>query len=102
MSGAIELGVLGVGLLGPGLPSWDEALPVLRGDTPYVPAPSVGPPPQRLVPRTQARTQQPDSQHAKFDRTAHGAPSTRLALEPPKPKELVSTWRTGCERFACR
>lgn len=48
MSGAIELGVLGVGLVGPGLPSWDEAQPVLRGEAPYVPAPSVVPPPQRL------------------------------------------------------
>jgi hypothetical protein len=48
MSGAIDLGVLGIGLLGPGLTSWDEAQPVLRGDAPYVPAPSVVPAPQRL------------------------------------------------------
>ncbi len=48
MSGAIELSVLGVGLLGPGLTSWDEAQAVLRGEAPYVPAPSVVPPPQRL------------------------------------------------------
>lgn len=48
MSGAITFSVLGVGLVGPGLPSWDAARPVLRGDAPYVPAASVVPPPLRL------------------------------------------------------
>ena len=48
MTDALELSLLGVGLLGPGLPSWTDALPVLRGDTPYVPAPAVVPAPQRL------------------------------------------------------
>lgn len=48
MSQALELSVLGVGLVGPGLPSWDAAQPVLRGEAPYVPAPSLVPPPLRL------------------------------------------------------
>lgn len=48
MSGAIGFNVLGIGLVGPGLPSWDEAQRVLRGDAPYLPAPSVVPPPLRL------------------------------------------------------
>ena len=48
MSGAIAFSVHGIGLVGPGLPSWDEAQPVLRGEQPYVPAASVVPPPQRL------------------------------------------------------
>lgn len=48
MNGAIELSVLGIGLVGPGLASWAEAQPVLRGEAPYLPAPSVVPPPQRL------------------------------------------------------
>jgi hypothetical protein len=48
MNHAIELSLLGVGLVAPGLPSWAEALPVLRGEAPYVPAPSAVPAPQRL------------------------------------------------------
>jgi hypothetical protein len=48
MTRALEFSLLGVGLIGPGLPSWDEALPVLRGELPYVRAASVVPPPQRL------------------------------------------------------
>lgn len=48
MSQAMELSLLGVGLVAPGLPSWDEAQPVLRGELAYASAPSVVPPPQRL------------------------------------------------------
>lgn len=48
MSGGIGFSVLGIGLVGPGLPSWEEAQAVLRGDAPYTPAPSVVPPPLRL------------------------------------------------------
>lgn len=48
MTGVIGLDVLGIGLVGPGLASWDEAQPVLRGDAPYVPAPTAVPPPLRL------------------------------------------------------
>lgn len=48
MSHAIAFSVLGIGLVGPGLPSWEQALPVLRGDTAFVFAPSLVPPPQRL------------------------------------------------------
>ncbi|MBK6007560.1 beta-ketoacyl synthase chain length factor [Ramlibacter ginsenosidimutans] len=40
--------LLGVGLIGPGLPSWSEAIAVLRGEAPWVSAASVVPPPQRL------------------------------------------------------
>ncbi|MDE2607525.1 MAG: beta-ketoacyl synthase chain length factor [Burkholderiales bacterium] len=48
MSDAIELGLLGIGLTGPGLPSWAEAGPQLRGEAPYLQAATVVPPPQRL------------------------------------------------------
>ena len=48
MSAVIELSLLGVGLIGPGLPSWAEALPVLRGEAPWLRAASVVPAPQRL------------------------------------------------------
>ena len=44
----IDVQLLGVGLLGPGLASWDEALSVLRGELRHVSAPSVVPAPQRL------------------------------------------------------
>jgi hypothetical protein len=40
--------LLGVGLVGPGLPSWSEAVAVLRGEAPWVAAASVVPAPQRL------------------------------------------------------
>ena len=48
MTGAMELSLLGVGLVAPGLPSWADAVAVLRGEAPYVPAPTVVPAPQRL------------------------------------------------------
>jgi hypothetical protein len=44
----IALRLLGVGLLGPGLPSWAEAKPVLAGEVPYQAAATVVPAPQRL------------------------------------------------------
>jgi hypothetical protein len=55
MSPAIEFGVLGIGLVGPGLTSWEQALPVLRGDAAFVAAPSLVPPPQRLPPAERRR-----------------------------------------------
>lgn len=48
MTQAIAFSLLGIGLVGPGLASWDDAQAVLRGEAPYVPAPSVVPAPQRL------------------------------------------------------
>jgi hypothetical protein len=48
MNPSMEFSVLGVGLIAPGLPSWEEALPVLRGERAFVFAPAVVPPPQRL------------------------------------------------------
>jgi hypothetical protein len=48
VSDGIEATLLGVGLIGPGLPSWSEAVAVLRGEAPWVRATSVVPAPQRL------------------------------------------------------
>ena len=48
MSTVMELWLLGVGLVGPGLASWDEGRRVLRAEVPYVQAATVVPPPQRL------------------------------------------------------
>ena len=45
---SLRVGIQGLGLLGPGLTSWDAALPVLRGEQPYQSATTVLPPPQRL------------------------------------------------------
>ncbi|MBL0418896.1 beta-ketoacyl synthase chain length factor [Ramlibacter sp. AW1] len=42
------LRLLGVGLIGPGLASWAEALPLLRGEQPYQPGPTTIAPPQCL------------------------------------------------------
>ena len=48
MNQGMELSLLGVGLVAPGLPSWTDAVAVLRGELPYVRAASVVPAPQRL------------------------------------------------------
>jgi hypothetical protein len=52
---AIQVRVLGVGLVGPGLPSWQEARGVLSAEAAYVPAPAVVPPPDRLPPAERRR-----------------------------------------------
>ena len=54
MSG-LTLWVDGVGLLGPGLPSWAASLDVLRGITPCVTAPTLLPAPARLPPAERRR-----------------------------------------------
>jgi len=53
-----------VELLGPGLPNWDAARPVLAGEADYVPSPVELPPPARLSPAERRRA----------------IPSVRLAL----------------------
>ncbi|MBK6852143.1 MAG: beta-ketoacyl-ACP synthase [Burkholderiales bacterium] len=45
---SIEVEVLGIGLLGPGLVNWSAAQPALRGEAPWVFAPAVLPAPARL------------------------------------------------------
>jgi hypothetical protein len=47
--------ILGVGVLGPGLPDWQSAAAVLRGECAYVTAASVLPPPAALPPAEQRR-----------------------------------------------
>ena len=47
-----------IALIGPGLPSWDAALPVLIGDAPYVSEPTAIPPPASLPPAERRRTGQ--------------------------------------------
>ncbi len=54
MSG-LTVWVQGIGLLGPGLPSWAEGQRVLRGEAPYTSAPTVLPPPARLPPAERRR-----------------------------------------------
>lgn len=55
MSAVIELDVLGVGLLGPGLSNWAQAEPVLRGEQAYASLPTVAPVPARLPPAERRR-----------------------------------------------
>lgn len=45
---SLQVAVHGIGLLGPGLPSWSLGQAVLRGEHAYVSAPTVLPPPARL------------------------------------------------------
>lgn len=52
---ASQLHLLGVGLVGPGLASWAEALQLLRGHAPYIAAPTVLPPLLRLPPAERRR-----------------------------------------------
>ena len=37
----MQVFVEGVGLLGPGLNGWDASRPILKGDAPYVDAPTI-------------------------------------------------------------
>lgn len=52
---ALEVSILGIGLLGPGLPSWAAAQGVLRGLEPHADTPAVLPPPPRLPPAERRR-----------------------------------------------
>jgi len=51
----IALDILGIGVVGPGLPSWDTARGVLAGMAPYQPAPPTPPPPAALPPNERRR-----------------------------------------------
>ena len=51
----LEVSVLGIGLLGPGLPDWAAGAPVLAGLQPWQPAPTVISPPARLPPTERRR-----------------------------------------------
>lgn len=51
----MHVDLLGVGLIGPGLASWAAAQPVLGGQSGYLSAPTVVPPPQRLPPAERRR-----------------------------------------------
>jgi hypothetical protein len=51
----LEVSVLGIGLLGPGLADWATAAPVLAGSQPWQQAPTMIPPPARLPPTERRR-----------------------------------------------
>lgn len=50
----VQVHLLGIGLVGPGLPDWPGAQAVLRGEQPWATSPTVVPAPQRL-PATERR-----------------------------------------------
>ena len=54
-SGLLEVSVRGIGLLGPGLPSWVAAQAVLAGIEAHVPTPALLAPPARLPPAERRR-----------------------------------------------
>ena len=56
MNQALPLYIDGIGLLGPGLPNWAAALPVLRGEAAHAFAPTVLAPPARLPPAERRRS----------------------------------------------
>ena len=60
----MRCGIAGIGLIGPGLPSWAAGRAVLAGEAPWEPAPVALPPPAALPPTERRRT----------------SPSVRLAL----------------------
>ncbi|HZT56171.1 MAG TPA: beta-ketoacyl synthase chain length factor [Burkholderiaceae bacterium] len=51
----LQIWVQGIGLLGPGLPSWAASLDVLRGTLPFASSPTVLPAPLRLPPAERRR-----------------------------------------------
>ena len=53
---ALTAYVRGVGLLGPGLPDWQRAAPVIAGDAPYERSPTVLTAPESLPPAERRRT----------------------------------------------
>ena len=57
MNTAVKLtvGIRGIGVLAPGLSDWPHTAAVLRGETAYLPAPTVLPPPQLLPPAERRR-----------------------------------------------
>jgi hypothetical protein len=55
MSPRLEVSVLGIGLLGPGLPDWATGAPVLAGLEPWMQGATVVPPPARLPPTERRR-----------------------------------------------
>ena len=52
---ALNVKVLGIGLLGPGLPDWTQGAAALRDASTWVDGPTVVPPPQRLPPTERRR-----------------------------------------------
>ncbi len=53
---ALTAQVMGIGLTGPGLPDWGRAAPILAGERPYEPAPTVLPVIEALPPAERRRT----------------------------------------------
>jgi len=51
----LQLGIAGIGVLGPGLTGWQQAAPLLRTPSDWTSAPTVVPPPDRLPPTERRR-----------------------------------------------
>jgi hypothetical protein len=80
--------VLGVGLVGPGLPGWRESREVLAGRAPYVPAATVIPAPEAL-PATERR------RAGKCVKLALGAGLAAAADAGVDPKDLLAVFTSS-------
>ena len=85
---SLEARVLGVGVVGPGLPSWSGARAILAGATPYVPAPTVIPSPEALPPTERRRA-------GKCVRLALGAGFAAAADAGLPAKDLVAVFTSS-------
>jgi hypothetical protein len=80
--------VQGVGLVGPGLASWEAARPILAGDSPYAPQPTVVPSPE-VLPATERR------RAGKCVRLALGAGLAAAASAGRPAKELAAIFASA-------
>ena len=58
MNPLLKVAIRGIGIMGPGLEGWQQALPVLRGEQPYEPAALPALKPELLPPNERRRTTQ--------------------------------------------
>jgi hypothetical protein len=95
MSALAPIYIQGVGLLGPGLPSWAESRPTLRGERPHRFEPCVPPPPSRLPPAERRRA-------GAAIRLAMAAADEAVAMADVDPHTLATVFASsGAEGANC-
>ena len=95
MNQPLPLYIEGLGLLGPGLPDWTTALPVLRGEAPHQFAPTVLTAPARLPPAERRRA-------GAVMRLAMGVADAAIAQAGADPSALATVFTSsGGEGLNC-